>query len=65
MYLRLEECVKNLWQEAHHVQPSKKFTTPMEACDALYDEQLLDKKTCYDADTQAVTKLLRFIVSRF
>ena len=60
---RLEECVKELWQEAHHVQPSRKFATPMEACDALFEDRLLDKKTCYDTDTKAVTRLLRFVVS--
>ena len=57
---RLEVCVREILKMTTELAgPDRSFTHPAEALNFLGEQHLLDSTSCYDPDTEDITKLLR------
>ena len=61
---RIEECIRELLTMTDEVVPREdRFSNPVDALTVLNEARILDKATCYDPDSEDISKLLKHAVS--
>lgn len=63
MYYRLEECIRELLSMTDEVVPrEERFASPVDALTVLNEARILDKASCYDPDSEEISKILKHAV---